>query len=120
MILLSSVYVHSQKGLEMEFQLNDSTFIKTIPLTILKGTTRINCRASGKISLGEIYFRILDPEGKEEGGLGLMADMTDDIKNNIADGIMTDSFNKPYPGKWTIVLKSEHASGIFNFTIQLE
>ena len=117
---LTSSGTFAQNSLEKEFALTDSTFVKTYSLEVAKGMKQFSCRAKGRIEAGEVYFKILDPEGKQESILGLMADTPDDNGSNIANGIMTDSFSGPLPGKWTAVLEVKSARGIFDFDIHVE
>ncbi len=110
---------NAQENIDKTIQLKDSTVEYSVTLKITKGIKEVNFAVIGFLSNGELSFKIADPEGKKEGGFGLVA-TDDDGKIQPGSGRMTHSVKVPIPGTWTVRIKTANATGNLTYKINFK
>jgi hypothetical protein len=105
----------AQTNFEKKIILKDSTINQTITMEIKQGVPVIRCWVNSYLSVGDLSFKIFDPENKQEGGFGL--DAIVDGEKKPSSGRMTHEIKSPIPGTWKIQIRVNSATGNLSYKI---
>lgn len=109
----------AQTTMDKAIHLKDSSIVRTLQLEIKQGTQEIKFSVNGYLSVGELSFKIEDPEGKQEGGFQLIA-LGDNGKRSPGSGVMTHNVVHPLTGSWKIKIQTNHANGTLRYRIEID
>jgi hypothetical protein len=92
------------------FSFTDSTTDQKLYFTVTEGTPIIKFRFNVTLAKGRLSFVVTDPEGKKCGNFNL---------DRGSKGELSDSEDKPVPGKWVVSLTLKHATGNLSYEVKM-
>jgi hypothetical protein len=112
-------HVNAQHMIEKTIILRDSTIVKSVELSIKKGTKELNFFIEGYLSSGELSFDITDPEGRHVGGFKLSA-VDEHGKRSPSEGRMTHPVVLPIEGTWEVTIQTNKSNGDLMYRIEIK